>query len=1045
MEEYAFKRYPISEGLSQSTVKSMLQDSKGYLWFGTANGLNRFDGYSFKIYVNDPLDSTSLSDNGVLSIFEDSKGFLWIGTINGSINKFNRKTGVFSKYNFIRTLKTEKDPNEATFEYPLPYSRFSDLSVTSIIEDDDGKMWFGTWGKGLIKFDTETQKIIHFKYSSSANSQFNVNKIMTLLKDKDNTIWVGTVGRGIYKIVKEKNEYKTVNFSSKNNRTIKEDKIFSLVLDNKSNLWIGTFGDGLYKLRAKEQANKPSEAIIDKIILRGSQSNNSLDFIVTSLAIDENGGIWIASFRKGVYRLDTLTGEQTNFINKPNDPNSLTKNDVISLMIDKSGSLWVGTHLGKGLEKLERNREKFKQINKSNDGLNDDVIWAIYQGSEPKTWIGTYKGGLNLWDRKTNKFYYFKNNYADSSSISDNHVRAIAEHANGNLWIGTYSGGLNIFNKNTKKFTRYLYNKNDSTSISGNQVQSILFDKNGNAWIGIFGGGLCKVTQKDIASNQIKFQRIKYSSSDPFGLSDNRIYSLYEDKEGFIWVGTFGGGLNKYNPAANQFLSYKYIPGDKTSLSDNRVMAIHEDRYGRIWIGTYGGGLLRFDKKKELFYRYKDINKMMSSVVYGILEDRHRNLWLSTDNGLLKFDLLTEQIAQYDIYDGVQNLEFSGGAYCKSPNGEMFFGGINGFNYFYPYQISDNKYIPPIAITSFRVFNDVFKGEQDSITLDYNQNFFAFEFSSLDYTLPQDNQYAYMLEGFNKEWIYVNSQRRIASYTNLPPGNYTFRVIGSNNDGTWNFLGATVYLKILPPFYRKWWFILSVIASLVCLVYYLATARYRSLLTIEKLKSKLAADLHDSIGSGLTEISILSELVTQESLRKGITESDNLKLISERARSLIDNMSDIVWMVNPKRDSFHDLIVRLKDTYSDLLNSYGISFKTTNLEKLDSVKLPMEHKQNLFLIFKEGINNSIKHSRCSRISLEADFSKEVLRLSLVDNGIGIPSSNEHFGNGITNMINRAAAIGGNLDINSTKEGTSVTYTGSINNVGKFLSLIKNKQ
>ncbi|MBI5729778.1 MAG: hypothetical protein HY963_01450 [Ignavibacteriales bacterium] len=640
---------------------------------------------------------------------------------------------------------------------------------------------------------------------------------------------------------------------------------------------------------------------------------------------------------------------------------------------------------------------------------------------------------------KKGKFTYYRSDAKSANSISDNHIRSILDDGKGNLLLGTYSGGLNKFNKATGKSVRFLNNSDDTMSIGANQVQAIFMDGEKNLWLGTFGGGLNKISSADINSNRIKFKRYVNNQKDPFSISDNRVYCIFQDHEGILWFGTFGGGLNKFDVQSERFISYKNISGDESSISDNRVMTIYEDSMNNLWIGTYGGGVQKFNRQTEKFTQFNKRNRINSSVVYGIIEDDHKNLWMSSDNGLIKFNLQTENFTQYDLHDGLQSLEFSGGAYYKSKNGKMFFGGINGFNYFYPDSIVDNTYIPPIVISSVRIFNEPVRQEKDSLELSYTQNFFSFEFAALDYTNPADNQYAYKLEGFDEDWRYVDSRRRIANYTNLLPGEYIFRVKGSNNDGVWNNNGAKIYLRILPPFWRTWWFLSAMILLTAFLIYYLSTIRYRNLLAIEKLKGKLATDLHDNVGSGLTEISILSELVTQQIKNNSADSARHLFSISDKARHLIDSMSDIVWMVNPQRDSFYHLILRLKDTYSDLLNMAGISFKTSNLEKLSSVKIPMEYKQNLLLIFKEGINNAIKHSKCKKITLEANLNKERIELILKDDGVGLNTNAVSSGDGITNMRNRSKAIGGELIIDSSNEGTTIKFNGKIGGLRKFIS------
>jgi len=1045
-ENYQFRLINLEAGLSQSTVNCMIQDRKGFLWFGTANGLNRYDGYNFKVYLNDPADTTSVSDNGILSLFEDKEGFIWIGTVGGVLDRYDRKSGTFKHYNFIESLRTDENPDEKYFDLPLPYSRSNDNSITVIEQDERGIFWIGTWGKGLIKFDPVKNKIEHYHYNKGGSSSFRSNRIKAIITEDDGTIWIGTLGGGLYKFSEKEQPGRMINYlSGDDEKSLSDNKVVSLLKDKSGDLWIGTYGGGLNKLPAPFHSAEPSAAKFERfknIPGKNSLSNN----FVTSIIQSQNGFIWLGTFGGGVNRYDSRTKIFTVLKNDPKIQTTIAKNDILSILEDRSGTLWIGSHLGKGLSNLERNTIKFHLVNRDMEGgkgLNDDVVWAVSEDLNSIVWIGTYKGGLNKYDRTSGKFAYYRSESGSPNTISDNHIRSITDDGSGNLWVGTYSGGLNKFNKGSGTAIRYSFASADSLIQGANQVQALFFDSAKNLWIGTFGGGLRKLSADDLKNNLIRFEKFTHDKNDPFSINDDRIYCITEDSEGILWIGTFGGGLNKFDPSTKRFISYKNIPGDESSISDNRVMTVYQDKFNNLWIGTYGGGLHRFNKKTEKFTRFDKKNRMVSSVVYGILEDNNKNLWMSTDNGLFKFNSGTEIFTQYDLHDGLQSLEFSGGAYYKSKNGEMFFGGINGYNHFYPDSVKDNPFIPPVVISNVKVFNEPFRGETDSLELSYSQNFFSFEFASLDFTNPSDNQYAYIMEGLDSDWHYVDSRGRVVNYTNLPPGEYRFRVRGSNNDGVWNNNDARIFIKILPPVWMRWWFIVSILLLASFLIFYLSTVRFRSLLAIEKLKGKLAADLHDNVGSGLTEISILSELASQKAKETVPDSYQNLNIISEKARHLIDSMSDIVWMVNPQRDSFYHLILRLKDSYSDLLNSAGISFKTSNLEKLSSLTLPMEFKQNLYLIFKEGINNAIKHSGCKKILLEASLNKDIVEMILKDDGSGFDPSGKERGNGLSNMKNRARSIGAELFVDSSPGGTTIKFTGRIGGIKKsLLSFIK---
>jgi ligand-binding sensor domain-containing protein/two-component sensor histidine kinase len=1042
-EEVTFKQIKIEDGLSQSTVLCILQDSKGFLWFGTANGLNRYDGYDFQVFTNDPLDSTTISDNGITSIHEDKKGFIWIGTTEGVLNKYDRKSGKLKRYYITDGLKITGNPTSRFYEFPIPFSRHVDKTITSIAEGPDNSIWIGTWGCGLIRFNTQKNIIERFTVNPGKDCGFQSNSVRALCVD-GKYLWVGTLDGGLFRINSFGNSKACANYRNQkgNQYSLSDNKIFSLYKDRSGNLWIGTFGGGLNKLSGDEMNKTPEKARF--IRYKHSFDKNSLanDF-VTSIMQDKKGFLWIGTYGGGIDKFKTSDGLFTNYKNDPADLVSLSKNDILSVYEDASGTIWAGTHLGKGVNKLENNVEKFDRISKNTKygkGLNDDVVWAIETDKDSIVWLGMYKGGLNKWNRKTGKFSYFKTGSQLSGSISDNHIRSLKDDGK-NLLVGTYKGGLNILDKRTGKFKSYLNDLRDSSSIGANQVQAILIDRNSNYWIGTFGGGLNKLIQPG-DSGKVKFKRYVFNPNNPFSLNDNRIYSLFEDKDGYIWVGTFGGGLSRFDVKNERFIAYKNISGDETSICDNRVMTIYEDKHGTLWVGTYGGGLHKFDRHTEKFFRYNEKNKQSNAVVYGILEDKKNNLWMSTDNGLFKLNTVNENFTRYDLHDGLQSLEYSGGAYSISKSGEMFFGGINGFNYFYPDSIIDNYFVPPVVLSSVKVFNQPFSGERDTICLSYQQNFLSLEFSALDYTNPQDNQYAYMLEGFDKAWHYVNSRNRTANYANLSPGEYVFKVRGSNSDGVWNNTGAKVRLIIYPPFWRTWWFISIFVLFAAFIIYYLGTVRYRNLLVIEKIKTKLSADLHDSIGSGLTEISILSELTSKEVENVLPESSQRLNSISEKARQLVDNMSDIVWMVNPHRDSLYHLMLRLKDSYSDFMCALGISFATISIEKFSDVKLPMDYRQNLFLIFKEAINNAIKHSKCKKLTLEANLSKDIFELVLKDDGVGIDYEVIKYGNGIQNMKTRANAIGGELIVDSSNSGTTIIFSGKSLRFLKIVPFLK---
>jgi len=1043
--DYRFSRLTMEDGLSKSTVKSIIQDHKGYMWFATASGINRYDGYNFVVYNNDPLDSSSISENGITSVFEDKNGNIWIGTNNGVLNEYLRDKDSFKRIRFKNTGNIIAGQNIEVYEYPIIFSRNLISGITAICEDNNGNLWIGTWGEGLIIYNPLSGKYTRFLNKIGFRNSLPSNRLMDIKRDKFGNMWLATFGGGITKVSLKNFNLETYNsdnilFTNYNSFTpqeitISDDRAVTLYFDSDNNLYVGTFGGGLNYIQFN------SSGLNIKYIKNDKSNANSLsNDKVMAIAEDKTGNLWIGTFGGGLTKIELDKENYTRFFHDPHNINSIADNDVISILIDPTGIIWLGTHLGKGISRLEGKMIKFKSYDlTSKPALNDNVVWAIHEDENKNIWIGTYKGGINLINRKTGITKYFKS-FLGSNDNDENHIRAITEDKNGNIWIGTYSKGLHKYDTHTGRFYSFRMNKAVKTSIGADQIQTLYVDKNNILWIGTFGGGLNKL---DLNKETINFEKYQFFPELSNVISDNRVYSIYEDKSGIMWIGTFGGGLNKFDPVNKTFTNYKNIQEDISSLSDNRVTTIHEDKFGNLWVGTFGGGLNKFDKKKKTFLRYNTEKGFNCNVVYGILSDNNDNIWMSTDNGIVKMNLTNNMITYYDINDGVQSKEFSGGAYLKTKSGEMFFGGVNGLNYFFPDSVKDNPFIPPVVITEFSIHNKPVKGDFESIELDYGDNYFSFAFAALDFSNSKENKYAYLLEGFESEWTFTSAEKRTANYTNIPPGNYTFKVRGANNDGIWNNIGASVNIKVLTPFYKTWWFIGGTITLIAGLIVYLSTFRIRNTLAIEKLKSQIAADLHDSIGSGLTEISILSELAANDLQTSPDSVTGRLKTISNTSRELIDKMSDIVWMINPKRDSLNDLILRLKSSYSELLPQMGISFKTKNLESVDNVKLPMEYKQNLFLIFKEGINNSIKHSKSTNISLEANIIDSKLELILSDNGIGISDSYKSMGNGIINMKTRAGNIKGKLIIETMPaNGTTIKFLGKIPQSKLFADLVK---
>ena len=1025
---YNFKKIGIEDGLSQSSISSIVQDSRGYIWFGTSTGLNRYDGYEFVVYKNDLNDSLSISDNDITELYQDENGFLWIGTTDGILNKFDPLTETFEHYDIAKSSEWYSLEGQDFYNYPLTFTRYLNSTITSIAEDKKGFLWIGTWGKGLVKFNPKNGAKRYYYHLRNNNTSLSSNKIVSLLNDRNNNLWIGTFGGGLNRV--------NLDLAGEDNLSIEKFSSLSLgsiitsaIETSNNDILIGSYNSGVFLIPSEINNSNKSEIIsylennISKSQIAPKISN------VMALVEDNNSFIWIGTYGNGLFAYFSQSDEIKHFKGELNNPKTISENEIQSLFVDNSGILWIGTQLSSGINKLEIGSQKFNKLpilGEPNKSLNDNIVWALYEDKDENIWIGTHRGGINIWDKTTNEISYFKL----SNDGNDKHIKCFAEDGKGNVWVGSYSGGLYQINIKDKSIKNFKKNFNNLHSPSSNHIQSLLMEGDSILWIGTYSGLNMLNLNEFYKSGKAEFIKYSYSPANINSISDDRVYALFIDTKGILWIGTNGGGLNKFDRKTELFTRYKKDENNFSSLSDNRVLTITEKEDGNLIIGTFGGGLNIYDREKNSFIRINEKILLNCSDIYGVLSDSSE-YWISTNNGVFKLDGKLTSYTQFDLSDGLQSLEFSGGAYLKGRDGTFYFGGINGVNYFNPGRIQFNDFVPPVVISRVRVFDKPIKGEKSQLEFGKDENYFSFEFASLDFKNSNKNKYKFILEGLDTKWSFTDANNRKVFYTNLAPGNYTFKVMGTNDDGIWSPHEAKISITIIGPFYMQWWFISALILLIGGLISFYINQRIKYLLALDKLKSNIAADLHDNVGAGLTEISILSELATND-IYKPINATRHIGKISDLSRQLVESMSDIVWVVNPTRDSLYDLIVRLKDMYGELLVDLGIRLTTSNLEKLSSIKLPMDYRQNLYLILKESINNCIKHSKCKNINLIITISKNTLNIKLSDDGIGFSTETIKTGNGIINIRTRGERIGGKITIKSELNiGTSIEFEGKI--------------
>jgi ligand-binding sensor domain-containing protein/signal transduction histidine kinase len=825
-----FERISLEQGLFQASVSSILQDSKGFMWFGTEEGLTRYDGYEFIVYRHDPDDPRSLRAGSVWELFEDQQGALWIQGEDAILDRYDREANRFVHY----PLYDADDPESASSDF-----------IWDLYEDSEGTLWAGTYRSGLYRYDRDADRFDRYRHDPDDPSSLADDRIYALYEDRDGVFWVATKG-GLDRFDRETGRSTHYRHNPDDPGSLGSDIVQLIHEDRTGRFWVTTLFVGIEqfdretgRIVARYEHNPADPQSIDATdriteiyedrqgylwlthldgrldrfdpetglfqryrhdsFDRYSLSHNVVSFVTE----DQGGNLWVGT-AGGLDRFDRETERFIHYRSDPDDPHSLSDNQVTSFYEDRAGVLWIGTNR-QGLNLYDPRRAKFEHVQieaKDVDSADNNNVFAIYVDSAETLWVGT-NAGLNRLDRESGTFTHFGHDEEDPYSLSQGRVASIYEDQSGTLWIGT-QGGLDKLDRATGRFIHYQEVPEDNLLFSIGLIYSIYEDRSGVMWLGKHREGLCEF---DRATGECTVhQYVAGDSLNPY-LS---LKQVYEDRWGVLWVAT-EGGLLQFDREKGTFALYERDAADPWSLSSNEIRCIHEDRSGMLWVGTNGGGLNRFDRGSGTFIHYTERDGLPSNIVLGILEDEEGNLWLSTNNGLSRFDPGMEAFRNYDPGDGLQSSKFLLGAYHQSADGEMFFGGVNGLNRFHPEDIKDNAYIPPIALTRLTQGGEDIEVDRaleriEEVVLKWPNNYFEFEFAALSYSRPERNEYAYMLEGFRDEgWNYVGT-RGFGRYTNLPGGTYTLKMKGSNHDGVWNEEGLSVKLRIVPPFWATWWF-----------------------------------------------------------------------------------------------------------------------------------------------------------------------------------------------------------------------------------------------
>ncbi|RDC58355.1 hybrid sensor histidine kinase/response regulator [Pedobacter chinensis] len=975
-QDLIFNHLITENGLSQNSIFSIAQDNHGFMWYGSRFGLNRYDGNQFRLYKSNATDSSTLTDDYITALYSDTKGVLWVGTANG-LNRFNPQ-----KNTFERIYLTQANP------------KYHYNGIKNIYEDGKGHLWVATNHGLYLLINRHTN---HFISAGNIGlpSSIAIDEVLTIYEDNDGFLWIGT-NNGLTQVLFNKRLYVIKTFiSSKTAGSISDNAITGIVEDNQGNLWIATENGGL------NMFNKTTQKFTSYLHQEGN-GNSIVHNAIRRIVKNSSGELWIGT-QEGLSILNPLTKTFRTFQHRKANLQSLNQNSIYSIFEDLNGSVWIGTYYG-GVNVVYANPTNFTswQYNDKLPGISHNVVSSISEADDNDLWIGTEGGGINYYDWTKGTFTAYKHKPTDSQSLGSDLIKITYKDRSGNLWIGTHGGGLNLFVPSTKKFRHFLSRKSD-LNTTRSEIVAILEDSYGTFWVGSQSG--LRIFNKTntnliplIAPSAIKI------------LEDKNIKVLFEDSRKNIWIAATTG-LYVYSKTLGTIRSYK-LPKGSNSVSNNSnyINCITEDTKGNVWIGLYYGGLTCHDPKIQKFaHIYTTKDGLSNNNVLGIIEDNKQQLWISTSNGLNKFDPVYKTFQTYTTSDGIAGDEFNYNSFFANKNGELFFGGYNGLTHFFPSQIQKNNYRAPIEFTGLKLFNTPVKinapdgllqqdlGFTKKLQFRHDQNIFTIEFALLNYIKSDKNKYAYKLKGINDQWVETNIP--VAAYTNLPSGTYNLLVKGANNDGVWS-IPASLQIEILPPFYKTWWAFCIYVILLAVILFFITRFFYlRQLITkdeeLHQVKLNFFTNVSHEIRTHLTLIMAPIEKM-MDSNQNNATISKHLTSVKLNADRLLKLVSELMDFRKAETNNLklhiaeYNLVLFIQDIY----NSF------TELSRKKNIKFSLVYEENPILLYfdKEQlekvffnlISNAFKFTPSGgSITINIQKKKNKIIISVADTGRGI--------------------------------------------------------
>jgi len=987
-----FDKLTSQNGLSNNKVNCILQDARGFIWFGTDDGLSRYDGNNFVIFRNQPGNSFSISGNMIMDLLEDKSGILWIATADGGLTKYDHRLS--PREQFVQYKHLPADTNS------IPVN-----ILNALLEDQEENLWIATSGGGVLKFVKKTQTFI-------LGSLARTSTCLDLELDDEGMIWVGRQGGGIMKINPRTHVYSMDSQYQNLYTKLPHLTVTALYADEEKNMWYGSWDKILYRYNKKNQ----KEEFFQKDDNIWSFQNDEIN----SFRQDKMYNLWMGGKNSGLHLYNKQLKRFYNYRYDPSRGGTIADNKVNCIYIDRSGIVWIGTN--KGISIHNPAQQQFQQTFISHPGTvsKEIIINDFFKDKGENLWIATSEG-IFLRRAGESTLVYRPVTYNENRL----NVSKFFYDAEGTMYVGTnYS--LFVYDSENNRVKLLLNTEKDNVmnKIIASRVVSVVKDSIGGnpvLLVSPYGHYLAyyDLTEKKWVSRLDSVQNIIRR----FNLKDNLIRKIYKTSSGSIWLATVKEGLGKWvNHPTPKITYYKNDPGQKEGLSNNHVFDIIEDQQSNLWITTYGGGLHYFNHVNEKITHITASNNLLE----GLQLDSRGFPWMIGNGNLHRYDPSLRSYTSFDIPD----IEKSGGIrgyIYKDAQGKMYVAGTSYFIEFNPVSILTSRDKPKVFFTDFKIFNNSYSDllNRQNISLRHNQNYFTIEFAAPQFASATPVQYAYQLEGFDVTWIESGTRNSIP-YSNLSGGNYTFKVKATNNPGNWNEEIASIYITIVPPFWKTWWFYLACAVMAVMITYALYRYRINELLKRQAIRNKIAQDLHDNMGSTLSSISVYSQVAKIQHEKGNHQVVENvLGRIASASSEMISEMNDIVWAINPRNDNMEKILQRMDSFAKPLLAVKNIQFSFSYSQDVLNTNLEMQKRKNFYLIFKESVNNSLKYSGCSLITVDIKTKGNHLALVVQDNGSGFTmdkvgqSSQPLSGNGLRNMGMRAQEMKGKCTIESS--------------------------